>query len=863
MISPKHIGPDLAIIQPQFMPTPSIEIERTLSYAKKHVIRLSGPALGRPPSQIEKQKAAQKQARQDELDRIPIEGKFGQGKRRFSLAKIMSKLDNTSETVIAVVFLMMNLEKWLKSLFFICFYFFMSPIFQIQGACRTIKCQLEFRFGYLRNQIGFLSLLYLQKQIVQEALCRFSSIKILLDKQHRGQNNETIYFEQNSTKGVDMCGIAGLISFNQKERFEPVLNRMLASMHHRGPDATGIYCSDNAGLGHTRLSIIDLSGGYQPIHNEEKNLWVVFNGEIFNYPELTAQLKEKGHRFYTQSDTETIVHLYEEYGSGLFEHLNGQFAIAIWDHSRQQLLLGRDRMGIRPLFYHQKGRRFSFASEIKALLTDPAIGRRLNPKTLADVFTCWAPVDPLTAFEGIYQIPPAHYAVLNRDGLKLHRYWQLDFTETDDHDKSEEDWAGQMQALILDAARIRLRADVSVGAYLSGGIDSTYISTLVKNNFNNKLNTFSVGFTDKNFDESRFQQTALSAIQTQHHGIECSEDDIGKLFAQVVWHAETPTIRTAPAPLMMLSALVRKSDFKVVLTGEGADEIFAGYNIFKEAKIRRFWAKHPESAIRPQLLRKLYPYVFNKETGRSNAFLFGFFKKNLQDVDSPVYSHLIRWQNTSHLLGFFQKGFLPPESDLTAFTRRITDQLPEAFSQWPVLGQAQYLESTLFLSNYLLSTQGDRMSMANSVEGRYPFLDHRVVELAARIPSKLRLNGLNEKFLLKKIARGQVPDEVANRSKQPYRAPISRCFLHKNAPEYVSEMLSGQAVKKAGYFDYQRIKRLVDKCRQKDGMLASERENMALVAILSTQLLDHQFIQSFPVYSGEPMDHTVVENQTK
>jgi asparagine synthase (glutamine-hydrolysing) len=298
-----------------------------------------------------------------------------------------------------------------------------------------------------------------------------------------------------------------------------------------------------------------------------------------------------------------------------------------------------------------------------------------------------------------------------------------------------------------------------------------------------------------------------------------------------------------------------------VLTGEGADEIFAGYNIFKEAKIRRFWARHPESACRPHLLKKLYPYIFNAQSGRPNAFLFGFFKKNLQDVDSPAYSHLVRWQNTGQLKNFFTRETASQGSDIGTFVQRISRQLPAQFDTWSPLSKAQYLESTLFLSNYLLSSQGDRMAMANSIEGRFPFLDHRVVELSAKMPAKLRLNGLNEKFILKQIARGQMPDQLVDRAKQPYRAPISRCFMCAEPPEYVTELLSEKALKHAGYFDPVKVQRLTAKCRQQDGRLVSERENMALVAILSTQLLDHQFICNFPDYSEEITDHAVYERQ--
>ena len=651
-----------------------------------------------------------------------------------------------------------------------------------------------------------------------------------------------------------MCGIAGIIDFDRREDRAADLRRMLRAMRHRGPDATGMYQSHNASLAHARLSIIDLAGGHQPLSNEDGTVWIVFNGEIFNYPELRADLIGRGHRFATQSDTEVIVHLYEEYGSGLFVHLNGQFALAIWDQRRQALLLGRDRMGIRPLFYHTDGRRLHIASEIKALFTDRRIPRRLDPQTLADIFTCWTPVDPLTAFEGIRQLPPAHFAIFDAGGLHCERYWQLDFGAAEVPSGAPAEWAEELRALLLDAARIRLRADVPVGAYLSGGIDSTFISMLVKRHFNNRLHTFAVEFEDGRFDESRFQQMAVAALQTEHRGVRCTEQDVGALFPRVIWHAEVPVIRTAPAPLMLLSNLVRRCGFKVVLTGEGADEIFAGYNIFKESKIRRFWARHPDSACRPRLLRRLYPYIFDDQS-QPEAFLFGFFKKGLHETTSPVYSHLVRWRNTAHLHSFFTAGYLPP-ADPDTFAARIIGTLPAGFNGWHPLGQAQYLESTLFLTNYLLSSQGDRMAMANSVEGRFPFLDYRVVELAARMPPALRLHGLTEKYILKQIATHQIPEALIRRPKQPYRAPISRCFSGAAAPEYVAELLSENNLKRAGCFDPLRVGRLVQKSRQAGG-LTSERENMALSAILSTQLLEHQFIRFFPEFDDSPMNHAV------
>ncbi|GAB6904346.1 Asparagine synthetase [Desulfosarcina cetonica] len=654
-----------------------------------------------------------------------------------------------------------------------------------------------------------------------------------------------------------MCGIAGIVNFGSREEMVPVVGHMLDLMAHRGPDATGIYQRDSVALGHARLSIIDLSdSGHQPIHNEDKTVWITFNGEIFNYPELREDLVEKGHRFYTQTDTEVLVHLYEAYGTDMFALLNGQFAFAIWDVNRQSLLMARDRVGIRPFFYHRHGQRLVFASEIKALFADPSIPRALDPGTLSDIFTCWTTMDGATPFSGVAQLPPGHYARFDAQGLSTCPYWRLPFGTPVDVDKPVGQWVEDVRAVLLDATRIRLRADVPVGAYLSGGIDSTYTSTVVKRHFNNRLHTFSVGFTDPRFDEAAFQEIAVASLGTEHRAVRCSEADIGRIFPQVVWHAETPLLRTGPSPLFLLSRLVRESDFKVVLTGEGADEVFAGYNIFKEAKIRRFWAKHPESSLRPALLGRLYPYIFSD--AKAGAFLKSFFKRNLTDVDSPAYSHYLRWHNTDQLKGFFSPDLKAQADTLDGFITRFTQRLPDDFTHWDMLTRAQYIESRLFLSNYLLSSQGDRMAMANSIEGRFPFLDHRVVELAAKIPSRLRMPGLTEKSILKKAARGLIPDALIDRAKQPYRAPISRCFFGETAPAYVADLLSEPKLKRFGYFDAQKVARLVAKCGQGNGALLSERENMAVVGILSTQLIHHQFIEDFHLPQDRKRAHREV-----
>ena len=651
-----------------------------------------------------------------------------------------------------------------------------------------------------------------------------------------------------------MCGIAGIIDFSGRKPDEAMLRRMLGLIRHRGPDAFGIYMDDIAGLAFTRLSIIDLHGGDQPIHNEDQTLWIVCNGEAFNYIELRPDLEVRGHKFYTNTDTEVLLHLYEEKGPEMLNDLNGQFAMAIWDKNRKELFLARDRMGIRPLFYTKVGTRIIFASEIKAIFADLAIPRTLDPVTLSDIFTCWSPFGDKTAFEGIQQLMPGHYALIGADGMKTRQYWKLTFEHNTNSDRPLHEWKEELKGLLQDACRIRLRADVPVGSYLSGGLDSTYTTSIVKKIFNNHLCTFSVSFADSRFDEAFFQAKAVQALGTDHKMIHCTDVDIGKDFPDVLWYTETPLLRTAPVPLFQLSKLVRENNYKVVLTGEGSDEIFAGYDIFKEDRIRRFWSRQPSSSVRPRLLQRLYPDIFQQSDARARAFLEGFFRKNLSFVDSPGYSHMIRWNNTALLQGFFSSTLLstlsgsshPTTQRPNDFFDRFAASLPPDFMAWNPLSRAQYTESTIFLTNYLLSSQGDRMAMAHAVEGRFPFLDYRVVEFATRVPPTYRLMGLKEKFILREAAQDVIPPELANRPKHPYRAPISKCFFGDQHLQYVDDLLSESSLKEKGYFHPEKVAKLVAKVRRQDGQLLSERENMGLIGILSTQLLDEMFIKNFP-----------------
>ena len=649
-----------------------------------------------------------------------------------------------------------------------------------------------------------------------------------------------------------MCGIAGIANLavaSPPQR--QLLERMIERTRHRGPDAFGFYGDEQVGLAHARLSIIDLAGGAQPIHNEDDTAWVVFNGEIFNYLELRRDLEQAGHRFYTHSDTEVIVHLYEQYGDAFIRHLNGQFAIALWDRARRRLVLARDRTGIRPLFYTTAGARLLFASEVKALFAVPEVPRRLNPTALGQIFTYWSALAPATVFDGVLSLPPGHLAVLEDGALRVTRYWDWDFSDAPSAPtRAAESYAEELRALLLDAVRLQLRADVPVGAYLSGGLDSSVVTTLIKHYSDTRLRTFSITFEDEEFDESAYQRQLVDYLGTAHTAVRCTTADIAQAFPRAIWHAETPIVRTAPTPLMLLSGHVRAEGYRVVLTGEGADEVFGGYDLFKEAKIRRFWARAPQSTVRPRILERLYPYLKHSPAA-GRAFTQKFFSQGLEHKDEAFFAHIPRWSTTQRVWQFFSAEMRAALSGFDAYAA-IAATLPAGIEKWAPLGRDQYVEAHTLMSGYLLCSQGDRMAMANSVEGRFPFLDHRVIEFANRLPPQYKIHGLTEKYILKKAMQGLLPETIRRRTKQPYRAPDSQSFFRNGQPvDYVAELLAPARLREAGYFDAAAVGKLLAKCRA--GRAIGFGDNMAFVGILSTMLVDALFVHSSLSVAGAPV----------
>ncbi len=674
-----------------------------------------------------------------------------------------------------------------------------------------------------------------------------------------------------------MCGIAGILRLDQRA---PVatreeLNRMVGAIRHRGPDEFGLYRDAWVGLGHARLSIIDLATGQQPLSNENDDLWIIFNGEIFNYVELRTELEVLGHRFRTRSDTEVIVHAFEAWSDAAFERFNGQWAVALWDCRRRVLTLSRDRLGVRPLYLVEHAGRLFFASEVKALFAaDPTIPRAFDPRGLDETFTFWTVVPPQGVFAGVTEVRPGHVRRVALPGPEGYQtvvterpFWTPRYPHTtspspaadgpDFFRGDAEAAVAAVRARLEEATSLRmLRSDVPVGSYLSGGLDSSLVAALALAAKGQRFSTFSLRFEDAEYDESVYQQEMVARLGSAHQDIVVSRKDIADAFPDVIAHIERPVLRTAPAPLFLLSGLVRKAGIKVVLTGEGADEMFAGYDLFREAKVRRFWAKQPASTFRPRLLERLYPYLARSPVAQ-RAIARQFFGRNLGSWATPGFGHEPRWHTTAALKRLFApdlRAACAGEDVVGAFL----GTLPLDFSNWSLLAQDQYIEIRTLLSGYLLSSQGDRVLMAHSVEGRFPFLDKDVMDLAAALPAEHKLHVLDEKHVLKRAARDLVPASILRRPKQPYRAPDALSFVAADAPAWVEEMMDESALRAAGVFDVTGVRSLWSKCRARasSGQF-SNSDNMAVVGVLSTQLLHHQFIRHAPD-PGPPVSFTTL-----
>lgn len=634
-----------------------------------------------------------------------------------------------------------------------------------------------------------------------------------------------------------MCGIAGFykLPLPAGQRLQ-YMKRMLAAMRHRGPDEMGYYIDSHMAMGTARLSILDLANGQQPIGDLAGRYWICFNGEIYNYRELAAELAQRGCRFLTSSDTEVLLHAWIAWGTAALPRLNGAFAFAIYDREERSLVLARDRYGKRPLYYTQQAQGIVFASEMKCLLEYEPFRFEYDSAPLASIFRIWTPLDTQTAFKDVLQIPAGAYLRMNGRSQALCSYAPLHFDAEFD-DLTEHEAEQLVYEHLSQSVHLRLRSDVEVAAYLSGGLDSAIVTRLIAEQKAEPPRTFSIGFEEAEFDETLDQQALALHFGARHTHLKISARDIVAAFPDALWHAEVPVFRSAFVPMYLLSRLVRSHGIKVVMTGEGADEAFLGYDIFKETLVRSVWHEL-DVAARKRRLARLYPYL--PHFGEQNqAALYGFFNQ-FSASGGELFSHDLRFHNSALSTRLLKAG----ANGCAALLQQVAAAQPEYAKLSPVQ-KAQWLEYKTLLGGYLLSTQGDRMSMAHSVENRCPFLDPKLVRLAASV--NLRFDdGFDEKYILKKIFTGKLPPRVLTKPKQPYRAPDAASFL-KARPDYLDVVCSPAELAKIDVLDTKFCARFAARMLAKSGSSISQAENQAFILLLSTALLHERFVRrNFP-----------------
>jgi asparagine synthase (glutamine-hydrolysing) len=585
-----------------------------------------------------------------------------------------------------------------------------------------------------------------------------------------------------------MCGITGVFNLPEGEPVpRHVLDHMADALMHRGPDDQGYYLDEQVGFAFRRLSIIDLGGGAQPMFNEDGSLVLICNGEIYNYKSLRRQLQQAGHIFRSECDVEVILHLYEEEGAAFISRLNGQFAFALYDKRKGTLLLARDHTGIAPLFYTSSNDGpLVFGSEIKAIVRHPSVRRKVDPAGLDQLLSFPGVVSPTTMFAGISSLKPGHYLVATATSRKIYEYWDLEYPREQDvnYPYTDKYYEEQLEDLLQQAVNIRLNADVPVGFYLSGGLDSSLIAALIaRHDKGQARHSFSISFADTAIDEKRYRDYMLPVLGSQHHELMFHHHDIASRLQSAVYHAETPLKESYNTCSLALSEEVKRSNIKVVLTGEGADELFAGYVGYKFDKNR---------------IQHAAVFADQEETyERENRQMLWGHEHFIYEKNYHAYGDLKRTLYSSHLNDTFA-SFDSVKAGLVNKSR-LEDRND--------LHIRSYLDFKLRLSDHLVADHGDRVSYANSVEARYPFLDINVIEFSRHIPPWLKLNGMMEKHILKQCARKYVPTQIVEREKFSFVAPGSHYLLKENIP-WVNDMLSYDRIKRLGYFDPDVIERL-------------------------------------------------------
>ncbi len=594
-----------------------------------------------------------------------------------------------------------------------------------------------------------------------------------------------------------MCGICGTTGIAD----ETLMRRMCELLVHRGPDDTGFYIDkeNKISLGVRRLSIIDLKGGHQPIHNEDRKIWIVFNGEIYNFLELRKLLKEKGHSFYTRTDTETIVHLYEEYGEACVNALQGMFTFALWDKKEKELFVARDRLGIKPLYYYERKGELIIGSEIKSILEHPHVSREVNLKALDSYLTLQYVPSPLTMFSGIRKLPAGHYLVWKRGKMKIKQYWDVTFLERR-QGIDEEVAKEELKCKIEEAVRVRMRADVPLGVLLSGGIDSGVIASFAAKLSHQPVKTFTVGFeAEGDYNELKEARLISKRFNTDHHEIILNAPKTQELLPKLIWHLDEPLADQAVIPTFLVSRFAR-NEVKVVLTGEGGDEFFGGYPRYGWFRIAKMVQNKIPLSLRKFLLQVIAKSFVREERKRYAQLLLGEFSDAKRHM-----SWIGTFSDSSKeiLYGERMKGNL----NSSGIEDLVSGYLEDGFEE-NLLHSLMYLDVKTWLVDDIL-TKVDKMSMATSLEARVPFLDHRLVEFVATLPTSFKVRGLKTKRLLKSSLDGILPTEILNKRKHAFLVPTAEWFQN-GMKEFVREILFPETTMNRGYFNPDYVKWLVN-----------------------------------------------------
>ncbi len=631
-----------------------------------------------------------------------------------------------------------------------------------------------------------------------------------------------------------MCGIAGAFDRSGQREFSvPRLLAMTGAIAHRGPDDEQFHAEPGVILGARRLSIIDLAGGRQPLCNEDGTVWVAFNGELFEYPELRQKLLASGHKLSTRCDTEAWVHLWEEHGEGMFEHARGQFAVSLWDQKTRTLILGRDRVGICPLYYAERDGWLLWGSEIKAILSSGMVPVQPDVKGIDHLFSFFCAGTTRTFFEGVKSLAPGHYIKVVDGKLSIHQYWDLDFPDAGQERRLDDPTplVDELEHLMRQSVERRLRGDVPVVSYISGGLDSTVVLGMSSRERGQAVPSFTIGFNKAGPDERTSATESAAALGSKLTTVELGSPEIAAMYPELVLAAEGPVMDTSCAALMRLASAVHEQGYKVALTGEGADEALAGYIWYKTQATRDKITKWVGTGP-PLLTRKLLlAAVGGGSDHRAPLLAIGGVRTAQQDMYEligqarPILYTPKMWERL---------GEHNPYDDLGITTERM--------AKWHPMNQSIYVGYKVMLAGLLMISKGDRISMHSSVETRYPFLDDDVIKFCSEIAPEYKLRGKTEKWILRQVAARTLPKQIANRPKTMFRSKFSQTFFGPGRPKWVEQLISADSLRKTGYFDAEMVRR--ERMKQLALPRITARRfvmDIALTNVVSTQLWHHLF----------------------